>query len=321
MVIKGDNDHRSYSVASTPSLQNYDQQTEYLPPKPHSHPNYNQNKTNRPDYSERRTCNELRDKYIADNQTKNGYVEPKGCNPGLHVGVGDVIGLQYHLDRGDPSKSKYMYRCINESLVHIASAYCEGKLLSSMLKTLQQYEADFEAKSGDKKTALHRLYDNSKLKKDINEKNKLDKYVKYMVEAIEILSLFLAIKYEWPNDVIQVMLKKGADARIWDDGKKMNILCLAVQEKKQALVKWLLEHVQCLSEPHSIKMAKRHDPSFIGKFTFSLKNGTGRKLDAMSNYENYPPKLDRKQEQEEMQSEKPWFIEEIKKKYGGGNND
>ncbi|CAG8455405.1 15225_t:CDS:2 [Acaulospora colombiana] len=312
-------------------------------------------------YSEMKKCSELCERYIEENQSKKGYEELERCHPGLHVAAGDVVGLQYHIDAGDPivivkdNDTKvsvpYLYGCIPEPLIHIASAYCKGKTLVSMLKTLKQYEADFKAKNYEKKTALHRLFENTVARKDIIEKEKLERYVKYTVEAIEILcdngcpinardkdgltvlsyflaepknnpndkehiitallnkganpnlpctvkgtyrndfyaptALFLAVKYDWSTNIIKLMMQKGADARIWDDSKKMNILCLAVQEKKHALVKWLVEHILALSDPQSIKMAKRHDPSLVGKFKLS-KSGSHRKLDSMNNIENYP---------------------------------
>ncbi|CAG8556009.1 687_t:CDS:2 [Diversispora eburnea] len=120
-------------------------------------------------------------------------------------------------------------------------------------------------------------------------------------------ALFMAIQYDWPIETIKFMLEKGADARIQDTKKKMNILCLATFKKKPDVMQWLLEHVYCLSEPESIKLAKRYDSTIVSKsstllfsWQFDL-NKSKRRLTQQQNVENFPP--DHKIDEEDL--EKP----------------
>ncbi|CAG8468545.1 5302_t:CDS:2 [Acaulospora colombiana] len=295
------------------------------------------------DYSGMIPCSELCENYIKDNQDSSNFVGSEQCDAGIHVGIGDVIGLQFHLDSGGSARRNYDYNYTSEPLIHIASAYCEGKVLIKMLETLKAYEADFKATNKDQKTALHRLFNNIELKM-ATDKDKVIDNVKYTIETIEMLcknacpinaldkhgrtvlsyylaanpegkqpviqallelganpnlpctvktiyqtfhaptALFLVIHYNWPIEAIKLLLEKGADARIWDEEKNINILCLATKERKPEVMKWLLEHVYCLSELRSIKMARQSKILLAWQADIG---GSKRKLARINNLENY----------------------------------
>ncbi|CAG8698844.1 9800_t:CDS:2, partial [Acaulospora morrowiae] len=321
-------------------------------------------------YPNMKSCSEVLKKYIENNHTLKGFVMPEECNAAIHLGVGDADGLQFHLDSGDNVNRNYDYSGFCEPLIHIATFNCKGPNLNMILKILKHNKADFGIRNKQKKTALHRLHDNSGFRNLFKEDEK--KYVRRMTEAIEILcenhcpinardkdgrtvlsyflaekhgkpesrqtviltllkmganpnlsctvkgleqtfyaptALFLAIEYEWPIDLIELLMKKGADARKWDTTNKMNILGLAVQKRKQDLVKWLLDHISCLSEPESIKAAKRKT-SFTQSMLMSWR---GRKT-LKDNLENYP-RTDVNVDADDEDSEKPWFIDAVNKKY------
>ncbi|CAG8584970.1 10693_t:CDS:2, partial [Acaulospora morrowiae] len=182
--------------------------------------------------------------------------------------------------------------------------YCKGEELEVMLETLKDYEANFEASNNEQKTALHQLFNNKKLNVTSTTSaikilcnngcpiNARDKSAYQLFNAPT--ALFLAIHYNWPIETIELLLKKGADARIWDEEKNMNILCLATQKKKPKLIKWLLKHVYCLSEPQSIKIERRYG-SLLTKESMILLTwqvdigGLKRKSAKFNNLENYPP--------------------------------
>ncbi|CAG8482898.1 9872_t:CDS:10, partial [Acaulospora colombiana] len=333
-------------------------------------------------YPGRKPCSTILDKYIDNNQSLKDFVEPKRCNAAIHLGDGDVEGLWFHLDSGDGVNCSYDYSGFQEPLVHIAAAHLKGEKLINMLKSLKEYNADFKVKGKYNRTALHRLYENTRFRLGLKDEKKVDVYVRHMVEAINTLcecgclinardkngrtvlsyflaekhdkpenrkpiiqalldsganpnlpctvpreppfqaptALFLAIEYNWPTDIVELLMKKGADARIVDSDN-MNILCLAVQKKNSDLAKWLLKHIYSLSEPESLKAATKINKSGWKRSMFIKWRGSKRKLAKDNNIENYPPKIDENEksdanfETDNASSEQPWFIEDVKKKY------
>ncbi|CAG8589202.1 5364_t:CDS:2, partial [Gigaspora rosea] len=194
-------------------------------------------------YSSMSPCMELLKKHAEDYPST--HTGPESCGAGYHVGYGDVVGLQYHLDNGIPvNLDHFDFALKKEPLVLIATAYCSGRKLISVLKCLKDYNADFSKISEkSKKTALHRLFENMALRKDLSEKSGgVRKYIECVKDAIMILTgyeddkrncningtdyegktiltcymtdQFSAIKPEEKKEIVSLLLDRGANPNI-----------------------------------------------------------------------------------------------------------
>ncbi|CAG8678212.1 12425_t:CDS:2 [Dentiscutata erythropus] len=192
-------------------------------------------------YSSMRPCMELLAKHADEHHST--FTGPDNCGAGYHVGYGDVVGLQFHLDNMSIPVDSDNFEFANkqEPLVLIASTYCSGRKLISILKCLKDYKADFSKFDPiTKRTALHWLFENTVLRKDVTERSGgVRKYVDCVKDAIMILTsyedvkrncninatdyegktiltcymidLFGNIKPEEKKEIVSSLLERGAD--------------------------------------------------------------------------------------------------------------
>ncbi|CAG8674866.1 3384_t:CDS:2 [Dentiscutata erythropus] len=185
-------------------------------------------------YSSMRPCMEILARHADEYHFT--YTGPESCGAGYHVGYGDVVGLQYHLDSSPvPVDSNYFeFADKQEPLVLIASTYCSGRKLISILKCLKDYKAKFSKfDPKTQKTALHRLFDNTALRKDVTERSGgVRKYVDCVTSYDDVqrncninardyegktiltfymIDQFYAIKPEEKKEIVSLLLECGAD--------------------------------------------------------------------------------------------------------------
>ncbi|CAG8751132.1 9778_t:CDS:2, partial [Gigaspora rosea] len=180
-------------------------------------------------------CVEIKERYKKEYGTILGYEDTKECHAGYHAGFGDIEGLRYHFSRGIKVNGISRFTGTREHLVIIAARYCSRRKLIETFKLLKEYNANFKCCSNNTgKTALHYLYENPSLTRDLTDHKGLQKFHKYMKEAIEflvdngcdinamdnsrqtILSYYLRDKFRHTEyaPIVLALLKKGADPNI-----------------------------------------------------------------------------------------------------------
>ncbi|CAG8560157.1 179_t:CDS:2 [Cetraspora pellucida] len=180
-------------------------------------------------------CHDVKERYRKDYGTVLGYEDSKECHAGFHAGFGDVEGLRHHFIHGAKVNGISRFLNTREHLVIVAAKYCSRRKLIEIFKVLKEYKANFRCASNiSGKTALHHLYENQSLTRDINDPKGLQKFHKYMKEAIEflvangcninamdnsrqtILSYYLCDKFRHREfaPIVIMLLKNGADPNI-----------------------------------------------------------------------------------------------------------
>ncbi|CAG8761988.1 3206_t:CDS:2 [Dentiscutata erythropus] len=180
-------------------------------------------------------CIEVKERYKKEFGTVLGYEDTEECHTGYHAGFGDVVGLRHHFYYGAKVNGDSLFTNTRENLVIIAARYCSRRKLIEIFKLLKEYNANFKRVSNSTgKTPLHCLYENTSFAKDLNDHKGLQKFHKYMKEAIEflvdngcninamdhgrqtLLSYYLSdrFRHKETTPIILTLLKKGADPNI-----------------------------------------------------------------------------------------------------------
>ncbi|CAG8522524.1 8103_t:CDS:2 [Cetraspora pellucida] len=180
-------------------------------------------------------CHDVKERYRKDYGTVLGYEDSKECHAGFHAGFGDVEGLRHHFRHGAKVNGISRFLTTREHLVIVAAKYCSRRKLIEIFKVLKEHKANFRCTSNSSgKTALHHLYENQSLTRDITDSKGLQKFHKYMKEAIEflvangcninamdnsrqtILSYYLCDKFRHREfaPIVIMLLKNGADPNI-----------------------------------------------------------------------------------------------------------
>jgi hypothetical protein len=182
------------------------------------------------------TCADIMTKYNKEFQNILGYEEPSECHAGYHAGMGDDVGLKWHLYHDRRTDGNYNFVDMSDKLVLIAASFCGRESLNNMFRCLKDYGASFEVTTKKKgQTAFHLLFSNTVLCNQITySKDKLNKYHRVLIQAIKflkeagcninakdvdgrtILSYFLEEKFlhQERTPIIQALLDSGADPNI-----------------------------------------------------------------------------------------------------------
>ncbi|GES72491.1 kinase-like domain-containing protein [Rhizophagus clarus] len=179
------------------------------------------------------TCADIMTKYVKQFQNIRGYEKPGECHAGYHAGMGDVVGLRWHLHHDGRVDGNYKFIDMSDKLVLIAARYCGKKNLNIMFQCLKEYGASFEVITKKKgQTAFHLLSFNKVLSR--KRTSKLDKYHRVFFQAIKflkevkcninakdedgmtVLSYFLEEKFNHQEltPIIQALLDNGVDPNI-----------------------------------------------------------------------------------------------------------
>ncbi|CAG8817297.1 16941_t:CDS:2, partial [Racocetra persica] len=180
-------------------------------------------------------CNDVKTRYKKEYGTVLGYEDTKECHAGYHAGFGDVEGLRHHFTHGAKVNGTSRFLNTREHLVIIAARYCSRSKLVEIFKVLKEHNANFKCTSNiNGKTALHHLYENPSLTRDLSDSKGLQKFHKHMKEAIEflvangcninamdnsrqtILSYYLCDKFRHREfaPIVLMLLKNGADPTV-----------------------------------------------------------------------------------------------------------
>ncbi|CAG8455566.1 2778_t:CDS:2 [Cetraspora pellucida] len=248
------------------------------------------------DYTSNNTCEESLKKVKEIYPSYMDFANEEGqCEAHIHVAVGDIQGLKWHLDRG--SKTNGEFGKCNRKLYNIALHYCYSMDILPMLKTLESYGTNF----ANEPVLLHQLFFNKFLKpkeKILDLKN----IISWLISKGFDINSKHGTKFtplEWlvwyyddivPKlDAISIYLEFGADPKFptnsnypdllfflisWDcdieflrlilqyeidftmkNKMGLNALGWATHYKNISIMKYLLENVPEYSEEKSIKEA------------------------------------------------------------------
>ncbi|RIA79401.1 kinase-like domain-containing protein [Glomus cerebriforme] len=182
------------------------------------------------------TCAGILIKYVEEFQYTHGYVEPDECHAGYHAGMGDIVGLRWHLYHYRRVDDNYNFSDMSDNLVLITAKFCSRKNLNIIFQCLKENGANFKVITKKaEQTAFHLLFFNLALcNKITHSKDKLDKYHEVLFQAIKflknmgcninskdrngrtILSYYLEEKYlhQEKTPIIRALLKNGADPNV-----------------------------------------------------------------------------------------------------------
>ncbi|CAG8705619.1 17398_t:CDS:2, partial [Rhizophagus irregularis] len=247
----GQNPKSNTYIPNQPPSQPFNNSYPHHPPqRPVVHPSQNPYKC---------TCADIMTKYVEEFQTTRGYEMPGECHAGYHAGMGDVVGLRWHLCHDRRVDGNYKFVDMSDKLVLIAARYCGRKYLNIMFQCLKEYGASFEVTTKKKgQTAFHLLFFNKVLSNKITySDDKLNKYHKVYFHAIKflkevgcninakdedgmtVLSYFLGEKFlhAQRTPIIQTLLDNGADPNMpvnikdWGEFDAKTSLLQAVRNK------------------------------------------------------------------------------------------
>ncbi|CAG8782585.1 11904_t:CDS:2, partial [Racocetra fulgida] len=163
-------------------------------------------------------CNDVKTRYQKEYGTVLGYENTKECHAGYHAGFGDVEGLRHHFTHGAKVNGASRFLNTREHLVIIAARYCSRSKLVEIFKVLKEHNANFKCTSNvNGKTALHHLYENPSLTRDLSDSKGLRKFHKHMKEAIEFLVANGCNINAMDNKfapIVLMLLKNGADPTV-----------------------------------------------------------------------------------------------------------
>ncbi|RIA79402.1 hypothetical protein C1645_80532 [Glomus cerebriforme] len=205
------------------------------------------------------TCADILTKYVEEYQNTRDFIEPDGCHAGYHAGMGDVVGLRWHLYHDRRVDGNYNFSDMSDKLVLITAKFCGRKNLNVMFQCLKEYGASFEVTTKKKgRTAFHLLFFNLELNNKITyNKEKLKRYHKVLFQAIKflkemrcninakdedgrtVLSYFLGEKFlhDERSPIIEALLDNEADPNIpvtvndWGEFDANTALLQAVRNK------------------------------------------------------------------------------------------
>jgi len=205
-----------------------------LPPPHHLNPSPHPPPHAQPPVSS--TCADIMIKYNEEFQNTQGYVKPVKCHAGYHAGMGDLVGLKWHLGYDRKVNENYNFSNISDKLVLITAKFCGRKNIYAIFKCLKEFEADFKVtERKTEQTTFHLLYFNLALCNKITyNKDKLNMYHKISHRVIKflkkmgcninakdksgrtILSYYLEEKFlhQEKGPIIKSLLKNGADPNI-----------------------------------------------------------------------------------------------------------
>ena len=84
-------------------------------------------------HSHKCTCADILTKYIDEYQNTLDYVEPGDCHAGYHAGMGDIMGLKWHLYHDRRVDGTYNFSNMADKLALITAKFCGRKNLNVML--------------------------------------------------------------------------------------------------------------------------------------------------------------------------------------------
>ncbi|CAG8514097.1 28135_t:CDS:2 [Gigaspora margarita] len=268
------------------------------------------------DYTSNKTCEESLKKIKEIYPSYMDFATEEGqCEAHIHVAVGDIQGLKWHLDRG--SKINGEFGKCNRKLYNIALHYCYSMDILPMLKTLESYGTNF----ANEPVLPHQLFFNNFLKPkgkildlkniiswligrgfDINSKHgtkftPLEWLVWYyddIVPKLDALSIYLEFGAN-PNfptnsnypDLLFFLISWDCDIEFLSlilkyevdftmkNRMGLNALGWATHHKNLLIMKFLLENIPEYSEEESIKEAI-NQTSFFSEERRYLKSWQGK---------------------------------------------
>ncbi|CAG8450786.1 2206_t:CDS:2 [Scutellospora calospora] len=179
-------------------------------------------------------CQNVMEEYENKYRNELGYEKPTKCHAGYHAGFGDTEGLRHHFNYGAKPNGFSRFLTVRDRLVIIAAKYCSRRKMIEIFKVLKEFKADFKYSNNNQKNALHCLFENISLTRDLKDHKALEKFHRYINEAIvflvdngcninstdnsnhTILSYYLCDKFRHKEyaPIILMLLKKGANPNI-----------------------------------------------------------------------------------------------------------
>ncbi|CAG8623283.1 4619_t:CDS:2 [Dentiscutata erythropus] len=210
-------------------------------------------------------CQEVKERYNKECFAMCGYEYTTECHAGYYAGFGDVEGLRHHFTYG----AKFLVSQVQGNVLCVSNSTGE--------------------------TALHYLYKNKSLTKDLYDSNglqKLKEAIEFLVDngciinamdhnRLTILSYYLNERFDRreKTPIILVLLKKGADPNIpsYNAPNALflavkigdNLLVLAARERRPIIIDWILETIPETSTRDSIEAAMKPE-QFLGAFYASM---------------------------------------------------